>query len=238
MVDRNSKSPWPPHVANLFKNTREVDALIAIHRSFTRGKAGRPQKALAVLHKSAVVLLVACWEAYVEDLARTAFDEIFSRASSPDIFPGSVLSVAGRPLKEDKDDRRVWDLAGDGWKQVIQRYKETVLEEYIGRLNTPRPSQVDSLFERLIGLKRLSSCWRWTGMSNQRVLDRLNQLIDLRGEIAHRVEASRRIYKKEVDDYSQFINRLAAVSSNAVLDFVRERTGLEPWARVVYGKTK
>ena len=43
-----------------------------------------------VLNKSAIVLLVACWEAYVEDLAGVSFRLLLRRAKRPDAFPSKV----------------------------------------------------------------------------------------------------------------------------------------------------
>jgi hypothetical protein len=57
-------------------------------------KAPEDDGAANVLNKSTVVLLVACWEAYLEDVASIAFDATL------------------------KDERMIWDLGCDKRRQL------------------------------------------------------------------------------------------------------------------------
>jgi hypothetical protein len=227
---------WPSHVASLVSNTDEVDRLMTIHEVFTEGAPGKPPN-LEVIHKSAVVLVIACWEAYVEDLAKNAYEALMNAASTPRVFPYRVLTLASKRLSQDPDGRKVWQLAGEGWRDVLAAHRNEILERFIGRLNTPRPRQVDELFEQLLGLKGLSANWKWKKMANPTCIKKLDDLITLRGEIAHRVSASRSVTKKDVTASVNLVNRLAAISSNVVRQFVLRRTGSEPWVNVVYGAT-
>jgi hypothetical protein len=192
---------------------------------------------LEVLNKSAVVLLAACWEAYVKDLATAAFDAMLGRAATPQSFPRTVLALASKVLKESKDEASVWALAQDGWKQVLSDHRTRLFERYVGRLNTPRPAQVDALFASLIGIKALSKSWKWSGRSNSSVLQALNGLVTLRGEIAHRVQTSRAVHKTYITRSLELVNRIAAISSNQVLGFVAQRVHDRPWIEVLYGNT-
>jgi hypothetical protein len=230
-------SRWPQHVATLISNTNEVAGLLQIHAVFTGGRTGRPRVPLEVLNKSAVVLLVACWEAYVEDLATAAFDVMLDRAPSPRAFPPRVLALASKPLRESNDETSVWALAQQGWKEVLADHRKQLYDRFVGRLNTPRPGQVDALFESLIGMRALSKSWRWRGRSNPSVTEALNALVTLRGEIAHRVQTSRRVHKTYITRSLELINRIAAISSNQVLGFVGQRIHERPWVQVAYGKT-
>jgi hypothetical protein len=236
MNQRENELPWPDHVSNLISNTSEVQKLIRIHQAITGGQRGRPPD-LEALHKSGVVLLVACWEAYIEDLAANAFCVLLDNAASPDVFPTRVLTLASRSLRGDDDERKVWELAGDGWRSVLEAHRDNLFERYIGRLNTPRPAQVDTLFESLIGLRSLSKHWKWKGMTNKKAVAKLDELITLRGEIAHRVTASQPVQRRYVEGAVEFINRLAAISSNTVVQYIIELSGVTPWTVVMYGKT-
>ena len=233
----NTEPDWPQHVATLISNTNEVGRLLSIHGAFTGGKTGRPKVPLEVLNKSAVVLLVACWEAYVEDLATAAFDAMLARATSPQAFPRKVLALASKALKESNDQTSVWALAQDGWKQVLSDHRRQLFKRYVGTLNTPRPAQVDTLFGCLIGIKALSKSWKWSGRSNSSVLQALNGLVTLRGEIAHRVQTSRAVHKTYITQSLELVNRVAAVSSNQVREFVAQRVHDLPWPDVFYGRT-
>ena len=111
-----------------------------------------------------------------------------------------------------------------------------MIKRYVGRLNSPRPKQVDELFENLIGLRAISKFWKWQGTSNKRVLDRLDKLITLRSEIAHRVSTGTSVRKSQVDDARDLIGHLSALSSNQVSDHLEEITGISAFEFVTYGK--
>ncbi len=152
----------PTHVANLNSNTYEVLRLVAIHEEISGTRPGRRHD-IVVLNKSGVVLLVACWEAYVEDLATSAFDTMLAAATTHSVFPSKVLTAASREVRSSNDERRVWELAGTGWQVILQAHRDKILKRFAGALNTPKPEQIDALFEDLLGITRLSDCWRGIG---------------------------------------------------------------------------
>jgi hypothetical protein len=227
----------PSHIVKLRSNRAEVVRLINLQRHTpSRGHARRSE--VQILNKSAVVLLVACWEAYIEDLATAAFDHLMHHATSPSMFPSRVLSRASKSLRENRDETKVWALAGVGWRDVLSRHRDAALAEHVGRLNTPKPKQVDSLFEELIGLKALSTKWRWQGTSAERATARLEALVALRGEIAHRVTTSASVTTVHVKNATEFLGYLSEGSSNAVARHLHQLTAVYPWDRVTYGGRK
>lgn len=135
---------FPPHVQNFFDNLYEISELASIHTEIAGNTRGRKSK-VQVLNKSAIVLLTASWEYYVEDLVREAFKFLLDNAEDHTAFPFSVLAKASKEIKNDKDDRRVWQLAGDGWKSILENYKNTILEKEIDYFHVPRPENIDEL---------------------------------------------------------------------------------------------
>jgi len=232
----SSQAPEATHVRSLIANTEEVFRLFKIHEELSGTGPGRRHK-LEILNKSGVVLLVACWEAFVEDLAVAAFDTLLASGSDHTVFPTKVLTMASKPLRDSDDERVVWQLAGSGWKATLQNHRAAVLKRMVGDLNTPRPAQVDQLFEELIGLRSMSSHWHWRGITVTQAKTRLDRLITTRGDIAHRVKASRSVLKQDVNNGALFISRLAAKSSNAVRQHVYDRIKVIPWERVRYKTT-
>jgi len=223
----------PPHITNFQDNMAQIARLLEIHGEIAGTDPGY-KRGVEILNKSALVLLVACWEAFVEDLASEAFDVLLANAADPTGIPTKVLTLASNPLKSAEDQRAVWALAGEGWRRVLLQHHDTIIDRLVGKLNTPRAVQVDEIFEALLGLHSLSSSWKWKGMANDRVLRKLDNLVDLRGEIAHRVSASEPVYKTVVTDHIDFVKRLAAKTHNQVTGYVTKTTHKTPWPAYKY----
>ena len=223
----------PAHIQTLIENANEVIKLIGLHVAITGKKAGR-RRGVEILNKSALVLLVACWESFVEDVAALGFEFLLKEAKTPHIFPSSVLTLSAKSLREDGDHRKIWQLAGDGWKSVLIAHKQNVLKEYAGKLNTPRPKRVNELLEKMVGLKGLSNQWKWHGMSASQACEKLDMLVTTRGEIAHRVRAGKYVRKEYVAQTADFIQRLAAITSNRVAQHIQKQVGKEPWSEMKF----
>jgi len=226
-------SPFDALNANLV----DVLKLETIHTELTGDKRGR-RFDVDVLNRSGIVLAVAAWESLVEDVAVAAFDQLLASAADPSVFPARVLALAGNPLREDKDERRVWALAGDGWKDVLRAHRDAVLRDFLGGFHSPRPDKVDTLFERLIGLPNISAHWRWHKNTVEQVKKKLGALIDLRGTIAHRLGPERYVTKGELTDALDLIGRASAITQNRVNDFIHKQTGTRPWPPASYGSAE
>ncbi len=171
------------------QNMEDVSNLLEIHHWKGGGKPGRRFK-LEALNKGAIVLLVACWEAYVEDLARERFERMVKICRNPNRLPGNVRALAGKNLKE----KEIWKLAGEGWRDVMLQYLDQVLDAF----HTPRSQNVDNLFAKLLGWEDVSSCWKWKGMSVESAKEKLDKLIRVRGKIAHRAKHTAPIHESKV----------------------------------------
>ena len=222
---------------NLKRNITDVRRLLEIHEIIA-GKSAGYKHNVEVINKSGVVLLVASWEAFIEDLALTAFEAMLSKATKVATFPNKVLTLASRDLRQSPDETQVWKLAERGWKAVLRQHKNRILEKHIGDFNTPRARQIDSLFQCLVGLNHLSSHWHWKRMTPDSAVKKLDSLVTLRGDIAHRVAASEKVYKADVYDFIDFVHRLAVISSNRVRSFVYDRTKYEAWDPYYFGSTQ
>lgn len=229
--------PAAPHVKGLAKNLEEVNRLLSIHSDISGSGPGR-KRDVQVLNKSALIMLLACWEAYVEDAAENFFNFTLDNAEEPSVFPEHVLAIAAKEVKRGEASR-LWAISGDGWKDELKNHKNKILDKYIvkGSFNTPSAANIDRLFSELIGLTSLSKEWYWPGMNSQKASEKLAELIELRGSIAHRVEASRTVYKKDVQDFKKFILRLAVISHNRSVALIKVRTGKDSWRRYRHGKT-
>ena len=220
---------FPPHLRQFFDNVKEVLLLLNIHRTIAGKSPGRKTN-VEILNKSAVVLIVACWEAFVEDLASAALDSMISEATTHTIFPKAVLERVGSKYS----GLNAWSLANDGWRRALRDNFSEVLAKTTGVLNTPRQAQVDDLFSKTVGLVSLSSCWVWPGRTNASAIKALDELIALRGAIAHRVQHSKSVRKTHVTAAVELVSRLSAKSTNHVRHHVYASTGKYPWIQITY----
>ncbi|HTK81873.1 MAG TPA: HEPN domain-containing protein [Bacteroidota bacterium] len=227
----------PPHVEGFLSNLQEVSQLIQIHEKVVGSHRGYKPK-VEVLNKSGIVLLTACWESFIEDLASASFDHVLQNAKSHTSFPNNVLVLASNTIRSSLDERLVWQLAGDGWLSILKDHKERIFEKYLYRFSSPNPDNIDNLFEDLLGIKSMSSYWHWPRMSSENARANLTKLIKLRGSIAHRVVASAKVYKPMVWDYLIFLNRLAVATHNTVATHIRTLLGKSPWISYVYRPPK
>lgn len=224
-----SKLKFPHHVEELIDNMAEVRTLLDIHLSVGGDGPGR-RVGIEVLNKSAVVLVVACWEAFVEDLSNNALKFMIENATSHTVFPQDVLErVASK-----NTGVSAWNLAGDGWKTALTNNYKEVIAKTTGMLNTPKTAQVDELFSKSIGLHKLSSSWRWGGRTAPAASKALDELITLRGSIAHRVKSSQAVRKVDGKNAVELVSRLAAKSTNHVREYVHKRVGKYPWDTAFY----
>lgn len=221
------------HVNALIANVKEVERLQSIHSQITTKGTGRKYN-VEVLHKSAVVLLVACWEAYVEDLIGAALGHMIDSCKDHKAFPKYVLDRIASIYSGPK----AWELAGDGWKKALHDNLTQVLSRTTGTLNTPKTAQVDELFHKAIGLQQLSSSWHWKGRSVAQVTEALDDLVTLRGSIAHRVSAARNVRLKDAKEARNFVFRLAVRSHNHTCTFLKAHVGSSPWLGVKFGATE
>lgn len=221
-------------VKGFIENTEEVKRLLQLHEEQT-GKAAGRRYGVEVLNKSGVVLLTACWEAFVEDTASSTFEFILDKTTDPAKLPKEVMKRVAKAVREDKHELRPWDLASDGWRNVLLNYQKTMLHTHVSFFNTPKAGNVDALFGELLGLESMSENWTWTNMPAQKAKERLAKYVELRGSIAHRVKSSQSVHKKTVTDYSDFATRLAVRTANVTRRHVRTVVGHFPWAKYTYG---
>jgi len=213
----------------LSDNLSDIDKLLELHTSEGGGGRGRRYD-LEVLNKSAIVLICSYWEAYCEDIAEEALEHILNHLTSSDSLPLEIKKIISKELKKDNNELSVWEVADGKWKQYLAARLETLKEERNRRLNTPKTSNIDDLFEKSIGLKNVSSKWRWSKrLTVQGARDKLDKFIELRGEIAHRGKPANSVKKVQVTDFRQFIEKLAAKTGGSVNSHVKSVTGTPLW---------
>jgi len=151
----------------------DVIKLIETHTNYSKSTKGK--KNLGHLTRSAVVMLCAAWERYNEDLLIECIDYICNGITDINLLNKEIKKTISRKVRDDKNEIKPIELAGDGWKTIWKNYAKTETE----LLNTPKKDNLDKLFERYLGLLNYSSIWK----NNCSQL--INDFVGERGNIAH-----------------------------------------------------
>lgn len=210
------------------QNQKDIGQLWEIHEEIAGQGAGR-KYGVDVLNRAAIVFITACWESFVEDLATEAFDFLLAKVPNALAVPVKVRDFATRPVFEQRDSRKVWELADSGWRSVLQAHRAAVLDRWVGTLNTPKSSQINQLFDELLGIPKISSCWRWQSMSVAQAERKLDNYITIRGNIAHRTEHDSTVYLNWTTDYLGHVRTLVSKTETAVASQLLAVTAHQAW---------
>ena len=157
-------------------------------------------------------------------------EHILTHCASSGDLPLEIRKVISKELKNEKNELSVWEVADDKWRSYLTSRLDRMKTERNRRLNNPKSANVDELFEKTLGLKNVSSTWRWSKrLTIKGTRDKLNKFIELRGEIAHRGKSADTVKKAQVIDYRNFIESLAAKTGGKVNSHVKSITGTPLW---------
>ena len=131
-------------------NLKRVDDLLDIHKTIGGEDPGRRDKQLAALNMSAIVLITACWESYLETLLSDVFKFLLDSFNSHEKVSNTLKKSVSEEIKKNLDNRRVWELTGDGWKNIL---KDKVKEK-LDKFSSPSGNNVDRLFKQVLDLGR------------------------------------------------------------------------------------
>lgn len=149
-----------------------VDQLIKIHSSLTTAtghvQAGRGRRHKQdALHRAGVVMTVAAWESYVEEVAIESLAAIETTAGGAVIHPAAPMPA---------------------WARQIIALHRSSLTQILSRFNTPNAENVRDLFANAVGFDPWPT-WTWRSRRRQwnelQTRTRLNHWLQVRHSIVH-----------------------------------------------------
>jgi len=163
----------PSKAYSLFHNQllKDVDALLETHRKEnpgTRGRAG-----LGHLTRSAVFILCAAWEHYVELVCTELFEPLILGVSLESAHK-DVKKILANYVKNQKDESYCLNLIGNGWKQCLK----DCLDIEIKGFHTPKSTPVKNLFRDYLGINL-------DGILHKDNCTLIDDFVTKRGDIAH-----------------------------------------------------
>ena len=208
------------------ENRKDVERLVEIHVDLVGDESGR-KYGVEVLNKSAVVLICAAWEAYVEDLVQEGLGHICTHCPDPNRLPPNLQREIADEIKRESGSNPVapWKLAANGWRTELQNNLTRLKAQYVHHWNTPKSDKVDFLIEKSLGLANLSSNWKRTTLTVTKARKKLDDYVGLRGDIAHRLTPSKTVYKHNVTGFLEHVARLVEFTDNAVNRHLHSTTG-------------
>ena len=197
----------------------EVDHLIQSHTKLNHTGYGR--RGLGHITRSAVLMLCASWELYIEELVVESVKIIKDRITLPKYLPKSVQKELSNLVKNAKHELKPLELAGDGWESLYLNHANNL----VGMLNTPKSAQINVLYKKLIGVPDISE--KWT-LGEQFI----NDFVSARGDIAHRGRDSTYVKIRKLINYRIQIIQTIIETDNYLADYICEIAGgNSPWRR-------
>jgi hypothetical protein len=159
----------------------DVTEILHQYDACTQHRSGKPSRRAEVLKRAAVILSITAWESFIEDTFRACAEATIEKAGCPSDVQSLFNSVAHHWLEKPPKPPELADWTGNGWKALLKRRLETD----ILALNTPSSVNIRTLSKRYLNAD-ITTRWRWAGTTPSRAAIRLDALIRLRGEVAHR----------------------------------------------------
>lgn len=147
-----------------------------------------PQR--AAVNRAALIFIITAWESYVEDVVREVATLMSTHCDSFQSLPKPVQTSIVKNVTPEKgfnsatpSRRRAQDLADDGWRTLLKEFAFEATAE--GSFNTPSTANVNKLFLNWVGIADIADSWAWQGFQAPRAAQRLDETIQLRGEVVH-----------------------------------------------------
>ena len=210
------------------KNCEDINELQQIFADVTEASPGRRRR-LGAVHKPAIVLLTAFWEAFCEDIAAEALQHLVTRAPDAQALPLELRKQVAKDLAGGKNTLAAWKLAGDGWRSVLVSRLENLQKARNRKLSTPNTQQIGDFFHRTLGIGKIPDSWHWSRMNAQRSGEKPDEYLMVRHEVAHRGNAAFKVWQYDVDEYYNHVWRLVERTADEIAGILAGATGVSPW---------
>ena len=209
-------------------NLKDIERLLTFYSNVRI--VSQKAETLAVLNKSAVVLITAAWEAYCEDVAEEAVQHIARYGRSYKDVPLPLQKRVARELKEERHELAVWRLSGDGWRSVLSDRIEAQRRRGRWGVQSPMAARIIQFFAEEAGLVDVEAAWQWEGVDYETAITQLDSFVALRHLVAHGA-SSPAVSKTAVKTYRRLVIRLADKTDAHFEASVVDATDTSLWAR-------
>ena len=215
----------PSEAYNTFTaNLEYVWRILAPHKESSRpSKRGRPR--LNHVNRSALIILCASWEQYIEDVVLNSVDELIKCTSTPLDLPKPVQKKISASVKNSKNELEPLKLAvTGGWEKTYRECAKQAIKDS----RSPICESVNALLNQSIG----ANYTIFVPSTYSKDSGRLNGIINLRNQIAHQgVQNKKYIKLSQVRDSIGIINRLVTNTDNHLNKYLtgKHPNRIPPW---------
>jgi hypothetical protein len=182
-----------------------------------------------VLLRSAVVLLVSYWEAYVEDICSEALEHIVLHSKDASKIPMEAKKVIATELKKAPHDLEVWKLADSGWRNYLKERLPRLKSDRDRSWNSPKADATSKFISDVVGLEDIHKAWDVQKLESKAAAEKLDALIKSRGQIAHRGKLEQPLTQEFVTDYANFLSAIVSKTGGSINRHVIRITGKPLW---------
>ena len=185
------------------RKLEDVQSLLDIHKNITRNGTGKRVSEFRVLNKSAIVLLVASWETYVESLLEE-----------------SVLFLL---------EKRFAGTPSQNQHSILQDLLRISVQKEVKRLHTPKSDAVKTLFASILGIQNVRKVWGKDAQKSEAAANALDALLEMRHRIVHGAPSDPEFTKTHVISYRQFLRNIVRKTDDETKKHLLFLTGSNPW---------
>lgn len=178
---------------NFQKNIVQVNRLIETYDRELRG-SGRGKKSLDHLTRAGLMFLCSSFEVYVESVVKESGNILIKHLKLPGELPASTKQKVSESVKKAKHDLEPI-IFYDDWK----KYFTDMIYYDTKSLNTPKLDNIKDLLYNYFGIAKNDidgSTFPFSG---------LNDIISVRGEVAHNIYTVKYLTKTKLVEYNDTI---------------------------------
>lgn len=142
------------------------------------------RQTIGVVYKSSVVISIAYWEKYIEDLLSQGCTFVADGLRNPvDLPEKTKKAIVDSVVKHEPNSpvyiKSIWDFSGEGWTKQYRTYVDKVIREF----NNANSKNVRDAFSKVFGIQDVFQ--NWTPKDPSLSTDKLDELLNKRHQIAH-----------------------------------------------------
>lgn len=171
-------------------------------------------------------MLCAAWERYNEDLLLESITYLSNITADINNLNKQIKKTISAKVRDDKNEIKPIELAGQGWKSVWLNYAKLEAE----LLNTPKSNKLKSLFSTYLGIPNYTSLWKTSTPTD------IDDFVSDRGAIAHNGNKAKYITMTKLRKYQDLIiANVIEIDSKMAIE-LRNMSGLAalPWSQDYY----